>query len=132
MNSGLSFPAAPRAPRAASQAARGSLPPANSGGSYLRAFVAEQRPGWGSVPKAKSHSSVRSEPAGSALAERWRGAKEPLWDTCENESEFVKIVCVYTLNAWLGFGESLDYPTIRKVPAKRYLCAPNWRLTRLL
>lgn len=82
-------------PRATSQSARGSLPPANSGGSYLRAFVAEQRSGWGSVPKAKSHSSVRSEPAGSALAEHG-GTKEPLWDTCENESEFVKIVCVYT------------------------------------
>lgn len=28
--------------------------------------------------------------------EHWRGTKELLWDTCENESEFVKIVCVYT------------------------------------
>lgn len=83
-------------PCAASQAARGSLPPANSGGSYLRAFVAEQRSGWGSVPKAKSHSNVRSESAGSALPEHWRGTKEQLWDTCEDESEFVEIVCVYT------------------------------------
>lgn len=64
-------------------------------GVTLRAFVAEQRSGWRSVPKAKSHSSVRSEPAGSALAEQWRGMKEPLWDTCEDESEFVEIVCVY-------------------------------------
>lgn len=86
----------PRVPCATSQSARGSLPPANSGGSYLRAFVAEQRSGWGSVPKAKSHSSVRSEPAGSALTEHWRGTKEPLWDTCEDESEFVEFVCVYT------------------------------------
>lgn len=76
-DSGQSFLAAPRVSRsprvpcAASQSARGSLPPAKSGGSYLRAFVAEQRSGWGSVPKAKSHSSVRSEPTGSALTEHW-------------------------------------------------------------
>lgn len=76
-DSGQSFPAAlhvspsPRLPCATSQSARGSLPPANSGGSYLRAFVAEQKSGWGSVPKAKSHSSVRSEPSGSALTEHW-------------------------------------------------------------
>lgn len=86
----------PRVPCATSQAARGSLPPANSGGSYLRAFVAEQRSGWGSIPKAKSHSNVRSKPAGSALPGHWRGTKEPLWDSCEDESEFVEIVCVYT------------------------------------
>lgn len=101
-DSGQSFPAAlcvsqsPRVPCATSQSARGSLPPASSGGSYLRAFVAELRSGWGSIPKAKSHSSVRSKPTGSALTEHWRGTKEPLWDTCEDESEFVKIVCVYT------------------------------------
>lgn len=76
-DSGQSFLAAPRVSRsprvpcAASRSARGSLPPAKSGGSYLRAFVAEQRSGWGSVPKAKSHSSVRSKPTGSALTEHW-------------------------------------------------------------
>lgn len=105
-------------PRATSQSARGSLPPANSGGSYLRAFVAEQRSGWGSVPKAKSHSSVRSEPAGSALTQSIGEGQKSCCGTLVKMNQSLSKLCVYIPKCLARIWRILGYPTIRKVPAR--------------
>lgn len=76
--------------------------------------LAEQRSGWGSVPKAKSHSSVRSEPAGSALTE----GQKSRCGTLVKMNQSLSKLCVYIPKCLARIWRILGYPTIRKVPVR--------------